>query len=542
MLKISKRLRKYAVNRWGMKGTPTDSEVRVLLARKQMAGKISVERIAELNTPPTKSATKKAGGGTAVKTKKKGAPPATKKVKKSRPDLDVRGVGDTVKTLVAAALKKAGVGAKGSADLNPATAFTKAVRIRVKEAAEQYSTTKKGAVYPLMRKAGGGMSPHPFGGQPAKFGDTLLDHPSDRDKAVALAFLRFQATKSAKGKGIELPRWLRMTPHDHELVMYAAHNEKWVGRMGDEDEGTAVVKRKKLTDFQIKTLLDDSVSGGIEITPVVFDDALILTPILYGELFPFVNVQTIARGRRVKGGSVVNPTFTSGVGEGTAIQPFNTASFVSAFDTAVYPAVAAIELGQDFEEDSPVDLGGQIVEQFGLKALEWLDRVIAVGNGFNEPQGFFNATGATNVNSVFGAGGPITVSDMEGLMFGVPKQFRGEPGATLAYVANDYTYRKTRSIPVGPGDSRRVFGMNHAAYELLDTQFKVQNDIPDGYAAYINLRRYRMYRRLGMQVRIETGGRQLALSNTRLIVVRMRYGGQLELGGACARMTDAQVM
>lgn len=541
MLKISKRLRKYAIQRWGMKGTPSDSEIRVLLARKQMAGKITVERIAELNTP-VKSA--KSGGGTATKVKKKSAaPPAKKKLKSKKTGMNTKSVGERVDTLVAAALKKAGIGAKGAAtDLNPATAFTKAVRIRVKEAADQYSTTKKGAVYPMVRKAGGGVSPHPFGGQPAKFGETLLDHPSDRDKAVALAFVRFQATKSARGKGIELPRWLRMTPHDHELVMYAAHNEKWVGRMGDEDEGVAVVKRKKLNDFQIKTLLDDSVSGGIEITPVVFDDALILTPILYGELFPFVNVQTIARGRRVKGGSIVNPTFTSGIGEGTAIQPFNTASFVSAFDTAVYPAVAAIELGQDFEEDSPVDLGGQIVEQFGLKALEWLDRVIAVGNGFNEPQGFFNAVGATNVNSVFGAGGPLTVSDMEGLMFGVPKQFRGEPGATLAYVSNDYTYRKTRSIPVGPGDQRRVFGMNHAAYELLDTQYKVQNDIPDGYAAYINLRRYRMYRRLGMQVRIETGGRQLALSNTRLIVVRMRYGGQLELGGAAALMKDAQVM
>jgi HK97 family phage major capsid protein len=269
---------------------------------------------------------------------------------------------------------------------------------------------------------------------------------------------------------------------------------------------------------------------------------LILTPVLYGELFPFVDVRTIARGRRVKGGTVTNPEFTSGTGEGTAITPFNTASFVGAFDTAIFPAVAAIELGQDFEEDTPVDLGGQIVEQFGLKAMEWLDRVVAVGNGYDEPQGLFNATAASLLTSVYGASGPATVSDAEALMFGLAKQFRTEGNKFLAYVSNDYTYRKFRSLPVGPGDERRVYGMDHAEYKLNGYDHKIQNNIPDGYIAYANLRKYVMYRRLGMQVRVETGGRQLALSNTRLIVVRMRYGGQLSIGGAAALMKDIQVV
>jgi HK97 family phage major capsid protein len=237
---------------------------------------------------------------------------------------------------------------------------------------------------------------------PAQYAGRSLDHPSDRDKAVSLAYFRFMTQKSNNGG--PLPRWARMTDQDRELLLWAAHNEKWTGVI-DDGASEVSLDRAKLSAAQIKTLLDDSTSGGIEITPVVFDDALILTPILYGELFPFVDVRTIARGRRVKGGTVTNPEFTSGIGEGTAITPFNTASFVGAFDTAIFAAVAAIELGQDFEEDTPVDLGGQIVEQFGLKAMEWLDRVVAVGNGYDEPQGFFSATAATLLNSTFGAAG-----------------------------------------------------------------------------------------------------------------------------------------
>jgi len=538
VLTITSRIRKHATTKWKAKADATDRELRTLIGQKLMSGDLTAAQLKQINAgeEPTPAAPpKKKGKADPAPAPKKKSKAARLEARKRRQEEVDRQVRRTVKSV----LKRSGVGPR-SGDINPAAAFSKGTRIRVKEAAEQYSTSRKGAVYPQMRKAGSGIAPHPLAGMPARCGDTNLDHPSDRDKAVALAWTRYMAHRSTGGR--DLPRWLRMTDHDRELVMYAAHNEPWIGRLEDRDSNVSIVKRRKLSPTQIKTLLDDSVSGGIEITPVVFDDALILTPVLYGELFPHVRVETIARGRRVKGASVVNPEFTSGVGEGTAITPFNTSAYVSAFDSAVYPAVASIELGQDFEEDSVVDLGGQVVEQFGLKALEWLDRVIAVGNGYNEPQGIFNATAATLVNSTFGAGGPPTVSDYEGLMFNVAKQFRTEAGAYLAYVSNDYTYRKAVSIPVGPGDERRVFGMDHASYRLLQTDYKVQNNIPDGYAAYVNLRRYRMYRRLGMQVRVETGGRQLALSNTRLIVVRMRYAGQLELGGAAALCKDMQVM
>lgn len=518
---ISPKLRKHAVSKWKLAATISDADLRTVIAKKMTKGEITPAEINQLNTA------------------KAAPPPAPVPRKKAGAD---KNLSRLIRRGVEKVVGRMGLSTGAGAGASAAKFFAKSSQVRVKEAAEQYSNTTKAATYPMFRGAGGKFGAHPLAGQVARVpgSDVPLEQPSDRSKAVALAWVRFMAAKSSGGQPV--PQWLKLTDHDRELVAYAAHNEKWSGVLETRDEVHVKFNRQKLTPLAIKTLLDDSTSGGIEITPVVFDDALILTPVLYGELFPFVDVVTVTRGRRVKGGAAVNPTFTSGVAEGTSITPFNTASYVSAFDTAIYPAVAAIELGMDFEDDSPVDLGGQVVDAFGFKALEWLDRTIAYGNGYSEPQGIFNATAATNVNSVYGSGGPFTVSDVEGMMFGLPKQFRNEANAFTCYVSNDYTYRKTRAIPVGPGDERRVFGMDHAGYKLLDYDHKIQNDIPDGYLGFVNLRRYRMYRRLGMTVRIETGGRQLALNNTRLIVVRMRYGGQLTIGGAAALMKDGQVM
>jgi len=74
----------------------------------------------------------------------------------------------------------------------------------------------------------------------------------------------------------------------------------------------------------------------------------------------------------------------------------------------------------------------------------------------------------------------------------------------------------------------------------LGHDVKIQNDTTNADIAFCNLRYYRMYRRLGLNIRVETGGKELAQKNLKLIVVRMRFGGQLEQGGAAAKIVDAQ--
>lgn len=533
-MKLSKRLKAHAVKNFGVKEGSKDTVFAKVISQKLLSGGLKVADYKKMTAgqktdpePPSK------------KTKKKTSPtggPSAKELEK------------LVSDRVADQLKKAGIETdprkkKGRLDFTPEMVFSKAedIRVRVKEAADTYSKTSKAAVYPERSGRHGEGSKHLLAGQPACYGKTALNHPSDLDKAIAASYFKWCVGSTAQPN--QIPRGLRVTDHDKELMAYAMKHCQWSGIIkgrSEDGEDSRKIHRRKLTEWQVKALLDDSISGGIEAAPIAFDDSIILIPVLYGELFPFVNVVNVARGRRMKGALMQNPGFTSGIAEGTAITPFNTAAFVSAFDTPIYPAVAAMEIGLDFEEDSPVDLGSSIIENYGLKSLEWLDRVIAVGDGTTEPLGIFNTTGTTAVSSDNGAGGPPTVSDYEGLMFAMPKQFRTEPGSVPVYIANDTSYRRATSISVGPGDERRVFGMDHASYSIMGTNYKVQNNIGNSSIGYVNLKRYRMYRRLGLNVRVETGGRSLALNNTRLIVLRMRFGGQLETGGAAAVMTDAQ--
>lgn len=407
--------------------------------------------------------------------------------------------------------------------------------VRVKGAHEAYSTTKTAARY-------GDNYKHAFlRGQQAQLGGRPMDESSQLDKAIAGAWFKYSINAAAGNQ--QLPRGLKMTDHDRDLVNYAMRKCAWSGIIngtGSESHGAIKVDGRKLTDFEVKALIDDSTSGGLEVAPIAFDDAIILTPLLHGELFPLVNVVNISRGRRVEGASIGNPTFAS-VAEGTALTVFDTSSFVSAFDTTIYNAVGGMEIGLDLEEDSPVNLGSIVAQAYGEQAMKWLDDQIAAGDGTTEPQGVINASGIGSVSSTNGSSGPPTVGDYEGLMFGVAKQFKNPADRDrTVFIGTETSYQRARAIAVGSSDARRVFGMDHHAYNLLGHNYKINEGIGNANVAFVNLRHYRMYRRLGLNVRVETGGKELAQKNLSLVVVRMRYGGQLEQGGAAAKCADMQ--
>lgn len=529
-MKLTNAMKSYAESKLGVKKGSADKDytkaVSAAVASGALSGVDYMNLVNDKAPAPTPEPKTDKGG----KPKKKKAAPA---------GMTPEEVTKLVKAATKKAVKAAGLGRTDALPTPQEVYGNGAVtQARVKSAAEMYSTTKTAALYPTKSRVSG--EEHPLAGHQATYMGRPLDRPSDLDKAVSGAWFKWCIKSSNGGSNNGIPQNLQVTPHDQDLVMHAMKHMAWTGHVKGAQGGEYKVNRKKLTEFETKALLDDTVSGGIEITPVVFDDAIVMIPVLFGELFPFVNVTNIPKGRRVKSGSMQNPTFSSGTAEGTAIQPFNTSAFVGAFDTPIHVAVGAMETGLDFEEDTAVDLGSAIVEKYGDKALEWLDRVIAVGNGYNEPLGILNTTGLVAIGTDNGVAGPPTVSDYEGLYFGLAKQWRNEAGAMTAYIGNDTSYRRAMGIQVGPGDERRVFGMEHDAYQMLKRPFKVQNDIPNSKLCFVNLKRYRMYRRLGLTVRMETAGRQLALSNTKLLVLRMRYGGQMENANAVAINNDAQ--
>lgn len=534
MFKLTEALRKHAREVLGAPADMNDADLTKFVADQFKAGKVAFDDLARLSAD---------------------APPDAKSVLKGALDDAMKPVAEAMQS-VAAALKafqptpppaaqpapevKAAVTVIPNPDPREVLfGGAKATDITTLDAHKQYSTTRKGAIYPTHSLKG---SPNPLANRPASFCGVALDHPSDLDMAVNGAYLKWQLSQ-------QMPN-LRLNDHEKQLMQYALHEVPWTGTIGaGVDDGSKGwdskpcynVNRQKLDEKGRKDILDDSTSGGTNAVPVTFDDAIVMTPVLYGELFPLVEVKPWARGRLIDGSTMSNPTWTWNTSEGTAITPFTTTSFIAAMDTTIFPIVGAVLLGMDFEDDTPINFAGNLITKFGEKLSEALDYVVALGDGTTQPQGFFNATGIGTVTSVNSPNGPPTVSDYESLYFGVSKAFRRDLGGDRAvFVANDTTYQRSRSIPTGPNDARRVFGMDHASYRLMDRPYKVQNDIANTKAAYVNLAGYRMYRRLGMTTRIETAGKTLALANERLLVVRARFGGRLTLAGFAAVNTGMQ--
>jgi HK97 family phage major capsid protein len=168
-----------------------------------------------------------------------------------------------------------------------------------------------------------------------------------------------------------------------------------------------------------------------------------------------------------------------------------------------------------------------------------LDRVCLVGNGSTEPEGIVGTAGITSIPSDFGATGPATVSDAENLIFGVPKAYRKAERNPM-FVMNDTSYRRYRGVPVGPADERRVFGMDHQSYQMLEHRVGISNDLTNAQQLFGCMKSYRMYRRAGSEVRWIMEDATLAAKNLMLLVVRARYAGRVLDSNAFALISDAQ--
>ena len=384
--------------------------------------------------------------------------------------------------------------------------------IRVKKPSERYSATKSVALH-----AKSGKPVNDEQGRP-------VQTVSELEKFQVGCWMKHTAKKSG------LP--VMMNEHEAEAVEQIFAEQPFCGKFGGTYE-TGV------PGARVKALISDSTSGGVELNPAFFDAALITFPLLHSEFLPEIDLQDIPRGASVETASVANPTVTWGSGlDGTSQTPFATSGMVSEISASVYPVTAAIEIGRDLMADTPAaNLGGIILNNIGQRLMAELDKVIVKGTGTTQPQGIFNASGMTDIgNPAGGAGADPQVTDLETLLFAVPKQYR-IPSNRCCFIGNDVTYSRLRGIPVGASDARRVFGMSHEDYTILGRPFKINNDLGNAYCGFGALKMYRLWRRLAQEVRWTTEGKELALKNLALLTVRGRYAGKV-VDGAAFSFTD----
>lgn len=289
-------------------------------------------------------------------------------------------------------------------------------------------------------------------------------------------------------------------------------------------------------------ILNDNTSGGTQAVPQYFDFEAIRTPLLYGELVPFVEITPTDRGAAAHSYSIGTPTFVT-TASGTAITAFDATSFVTTFDVTFYPASCGILWGRDFEMDAAPNFGQMVVAQLGDQFKYQMDNWIAVGDGTTQPQGLKNASSTVTVTATGSSHATMVYTDSLNLITGVTKPYRKAfGGENSMFIATDKMYKKFMALATGvTGDTRPIFGMHFKDYQLGDFHFAIQNDIADGTVFFANLRAYRLYRRLGLYFELITTGQTLTLANEKLLFARARFGGKLTLGGYCAIVTSLQI-
>jgi HK97 family phage major capsid protein len=323
-------------------------------------------------------------------------------------------------------------------------------------------------------------------------------------------------------------------------MAHVVNEDPWCGLVGNE-------WKTGMRGAEVKALVDDGVgglSGGIGINPIFFDTQIVTHPLLSGELFPNVQVVDVPRGSTIDGAAVGTPTVIWDNAEGTSQDLFDTSGLVNGWGKTIHPVAVYVEIGRDLMADAPIDIGETLTTVIGERFSAELDKVIAIGNGTTQPEGIFNAASLNSISSTNGSGGPLVIADLENLSFGIGKQYR-VPSWKPAFVCNDQDYRRARAIPWGSGSAftaqARALGPAYSEYKLLEWDAKIQNDIPQNSIVFGCLRKYRMYRRQGLEMRFVTEGMQLTQRNTVLLACRARYGGFVTDPQAFALMSDAPV-
>jgi len=509
-MKMTAAFRTWLCEHCGVDKEATDDEFRKAAGNALADGTLTVEKYSELTAEP----------------EDKEADEFTKKL-----DAMAAGLERLATVLTEQKETKEEIPDTKAQDLGKALAEGAGQQVRVKGAHEQYSTAKSAAFFPERTPDG---KSHQMAGKPMSFYSDKrpMDHPSDLDKAVAGAWAQF-IVQCARTNGSRSLAWMALPQHSKELLQYAMENMKWGGSSNGSDEADII--DRKLTPTEQKALIDDPVSGGLEAAPIVFDDMVISAPLLTGELFPLVNTVPIDRGRRVEGVITGNITGAWGGIDATNIALFNTATYVTEFNTTIHRWQSAVQVGLDFLSDTPIDFGAHLTAQMGERLAEDLDDAIAAGNGTTAPEGVIVRAGLGTVNW----GGATSIGNYESLRFGVTKQ-EHTPALknTAVFCGTETSYQRARALAVGAADARRLFGMNYDTYGIMERPYKINGALANTQIFYAIMGRYRMYVRRGLTVRTSTEGDTNIRGNLLLVTATARYGGRLERG-ACGVWTNA---
>ena len=524
-----KALLDHMIAEHGLPATATEADARKLACEKMASGAMSHEKYVELTVGAQRSAgIEKLGAliGDAVKTS---VEPLTKRLDSMERYEPV--VGRVSNSAIDRLNSERGSDDVGEAEKFLAGGASRQTTggVRVKRASEMYSTTKSAATFPTMWKHN---VRHPLAGQPVVLEGRGLDMPSQRDLAFGGALFKWKIAH-------QLNRQHELSDHDIDLFNEALREGRWSGTFKSPDGVDRVLDRAILDPQWVKVIYADATSGGSNLILQVMEEEIIRQALLFGELMPWVTIRNLDKGTSVDINTLVNLTITNAADETTAMSAQSTASLLSKANSAVRAKTGVITLGRDFIADSTPDIMAAVNASYSEQLQANLDDGIANGNGTTDILGIFNASSTNTVTNASPSPTGWDVVDVENMVKGLPKQYRNPSNPNVRWGSNDTTYFRVRGMKVSSTDERRIFGYTHEDYRVLDRGWSIQNSIANTKVFFGDLKRYWLWRRLGMEMITDESGSINRLANQVMVIIRSRWAGRPVLPQAFAVMTTA---
>jgi HK97 family phage major capsid protein len=413
--------------------------------------------------------------------------------------------------------------------------------IRVKSAVEMFSHNPQTLVY----KNQGHAKLMGLGGEPILYGSQPINMATERTKAMSAVWMKLQMfpeSLNEREKGIVryiLNREKFFMPSDDALKTSARH-------LSESERHEVLKGHMEFYGMNKAAVVNDTGTGGQYATPEFFDMDMIVAPTLAASenIAGYCNVIPVPRGAAAQNFVLGRPTIAAANETDTSGTPtavFSPTGFITDHDTTFFRAAGFIELGRNFIEDAHPGLVAEIQQQYLRSVRLWFNEQIMNGDGTTEPQGVKNASGTADITPSTPTTGPVTLSDVFRMLFGVNKAYREDGGRGNAiYVMTDTTYGRIRAIATGvTGDTRLVFGEDIESYRLFGHPVLIeQQGMDNGDLVFMQAKGYRLYLRQGARFIREDRGDTLVRRNTFLIGVDVRAGGKLDLGGY-ASVADA---
>jgi hypothetical protein len=290
---------------------------------------------------------------------------------------------------------------------------------------------------------------------------------------------------------------------------------------------------------KVKAVLDDSVSGGINLVPVVVDSDIVTQLLLGSEIFPFVDVKDMPTGRRIEVPTMGAVSVTWGTPEGTMLPLWDTTGLLGTIPATVNTVAAAVEVGRDLLMNSAIEVG-QALETSRLGSPS-LRNLIASSCWAMGPS---NRSGSSTPQGSPRSPAPQAPPDRShwGTWKGSCSACRSSTGRPIwgPAIGQRHPVSAIQGHPCRHHLQHARAGEDYMAYTALGWPFRINNSIPSNKAAFVALKKYRLWRRKGFEPRWVTEGKELALKNLNLLIVRGLYAGRLLDASAAVISTDLQ--